>query len=212
MFGKNRLVVTTLCLAALAGPPVLYAHFQSGHYSHKKSDCASRTDPITIVFYGFATADRVNNHVRHHTGWGGGTGGGQHFASHGVCGGGTRHAESGTFTRYHIRLRKTYHDDATWWTTTTGTPHHEDWSTEWGCNYGFGGHAVDKGGVSQEGSNWSGFDMGRKHIFNALYQKSGHGFAGSVNWGNTREFKQCDGDKAGSNGTVFWFHVPNSYH
>jgi hypothetical protein len=207
---KRKLVVGTLCLAVLAGAPALEAHFSSGLYSHKRSDCESRTDPITVVFYGYADADRTNNHIKFHAGWGGGTGGGQHFASHGVCGAGTRHAESGTFTRYHIRMRKTYHGDATWATTTTGTPHHEDWVST--CNWGLGGHAVDKGGVSQSGSNWSGFDMGRKRIFQALYGKTGHNFAGSVNWGNTREFKQCDGDKAGSNGTVFWFRIPNSYH
>jgi hypothetical protein len=210
---KRKLVVGTLCLAVLAGAPALHAHFQSGLYSHKRSDCESRTDPITIVFYGYGIADRANNHVRHHTGWGGGTGGGQYFASHGVCGAGTRHAENGTFTRYHIRMRSTTHSDIAWGQTATGTPHHEDWITgDPGCHGGFGGHAVDKGGVSQGPLSWSGFDMGRLRIFNALDGKPGHTFAGSVNWGNTQEFKQCDDDKAGSNGIVYWIRIPNNYH
>lgn len=209
MSGRRPILLAAAFLAALLVPSALLAHFDSGLYSHRSSDCESRSDPITIVFYKYGGADRANNHVRFHTGWGGGTGGGQHFASHGNCSPGTRHAESGTLTRFHIRMRATYHGDATWGTTTTATPHHEDWVIT--CNYGFGGHAVDKGGVSQE-TQWSGFDQGRKRIFEALYGKNGHTFAGSVNWGNTREFKQCDGDYAGSNGTVFWFRIPNSYH
>lgn len=188
------------------------AHFESGLYSHRASDCASRSDPITVVFYGYATGTRTLNHVRFHTGWGGGSGGGQYFASHGICGAGTQHAESGTFTRYHIRMRKTYHDDATWGTTSTGTPHHEDWidSAISGCFPG--NHAVDKGGVDKGGGLQSGFDQGRTRIYNALIGQPGHTFGGSVNWGNTQEFKQCDGDWAGSHGTVYWFRIPNNSH
>lgn len=196
---------------ALTLPSAAAAHFNSGLYSHRADNCSSRSDPITIVFYGYATASRSNNHVRAHTGWGGGSGGGQYFASHGICGPGTYHAESGTFSRYHIRMRKTYDADTTWrGTTTTSTPHHEDWIGVIGCY-----HAVDRGGVSQPypyNQGNSGFDQGRKRIFNALYGESGHTFALSENWGNTQEFKQCDDDWAGSNGTVFWFRIPNSSH
>lgn len=196
---------------ALTLPSAAAAHFNSGLYSHRADNCASRSDPITVVFSGYATGSRSLNHLRFHTGWGGGSGGGQYFASHGICSPGTQHTESGTFTRYHIRMRKTYDADTTWrGTTTVGTPHHEDWIGYGGCF-----HAVDKGGVSQPypyNQGNSGFDQGRKRIFNALYGEPGHTFMLSENWGNTQEFKQCDDDWAGSNGTVFWFRMPNSNH
>ena len=202
---------------ALTLPSAAAAHFNSGLYSHRANNCSSRSDPITVVFYAYATGSRTLNHIKAHTGWGGGSGGGQYFASHGICGAGTQHAESGLFTRYHIRMRKTYDGDTTWrGTTTVGTPHHEDWIdtiNELDCWPG--NHAVDKGGVSQPypyNQGNSGFDQGRKRIFNALYGQSGHTYALSENWGNTQEFKQCDGDWAGSNGTVFWFRIPNSSH
>lgn len=196
---------------ALTLPSAAAAHFNSGLYSHRADNCASRSDPITVVFYGYATGSRSLNHIRFHTGWGGGSGGGQYFASHGICGAGTQHAENGTFTRYHIRMRKTYDADTTWrGTTTVGTPHHEGYIGYGGCF-----HAVDRGGVSQPypyNQGNSGFDQGRKRIFNALYGETGHTFMLAENWGNTQEFKQCDDDWAGSNGTVFWFRMPNSNH
>lgn len=193
-------------LAFLGLAPAAGAHFESGLYSHRRSDCASRSDPITVVFYAHATAARTLNHLRAHTGWGGDTSSAQHFASHGICGAAHGEAYSGFFTRYHVRLRRTYHADDVWGTTTVGTPHHEDWVSS--C-----GHAVDKGGVSQPWPfNRSGFDMGRKRVFDALYGQPGHTFARSENWGNTQEFRQCDGDYAGSNGTVFWFRMPASEH
>jgi hypothetical protein len=201
----GRLVALAAVFVGLVFPATADAHFESGLYSHTGSGCNSRTDPITVVFYGYATAERSNNHIRFHSGWGGGTGGGQYFASHGICGATTHHAESGTGSRYHIRMRKTYDNDASWGTTTAGTPHHED--LIWYC-----GHAVDKGGVNLGEGLWSGFDQGRDRIYGILYGKSGHAFGGSTNWGNTQEFKQCDGDWAGSHGSVFWFRMPSTSH
>ncbi|MGH3043053.1 MAG: hypothetical protein ACRDNG_15195 [Gaiellaceae bacterium] len=95
-----------------------------------------------------------------------------------------------------------------WGTTTVGTPHHEDWVST--CNFGAGGHAVDKGGVDKGEGLRSGFDQGRDLM--SSMGGSGHYPGGSSNWGNTQEFKQCDGDWAGSHGTVWWIHIPNSYH
>ena len=198
-------VLAGALVAGLLVPGLAQTHFQSGLYSHTGSGCASRVDPVTVVFYHKATAAISANHVRAHTGWGGGSGGGQYFASHGNCGATTRHAESGTGTRYHIRMRKTYHEDGTWGTTTTGTPHHED--LVWYC-----GHAVDKGGVDKGEGLWSGFDQGRSRIYNALYGKPGHTFGRNQYWGNTQEFKQCDGDYAGSHGQVYWFRMPGTLH
>jgi hypothetical protein len=209
MSSWGRALVLGVCLAALATPSMLNAHFNSGLYSHKNSDCASRTDPITVVFYGDAWANRALNHVKFHTGWGGGDGGGQYFASHGICSAGDKHAESGTFTRYHIRMGRTEDNDPDWGATTTATPHHEDWSNE--CNFPIGGHAVDKGGVDKGDGLQSGFDQGRLRIYQS-FTATHHTFAGSVYWGNTQEFKQCDDDWAGSHGHVHWWRIPDWTH
>ena len=106
-----RAGVLVVTLAGLIFPGAGAAHFQSGGYSHRDADCASRVDPITVVFYEWGWPDRVRNHLNHHGGWEGGDGGGQFFASHGNCGSAQGHSESGCVvcTRYHIRLRKTEH-------------------------------------------------------------------------------------------------------
>jgi hypothetical protein len=85
--------------------------------------------------------------------------------------------------------------------TARGDAHHEDFV--WYC-----GHAVDKGGLSNGLS--SGFDQGRRAIYDAFHGV--HDCAGATYWGNTREFKQCDGDYAGSNGNVGWWRIPDGYH
>ena len=208
----RRLGVLVAALAGLAFPGAAAAHFQTGEYSHKNADCNSRIDPVTVVFYEWGFPDRVRNHLGHHGGWQGGDGGGQHFASHGICGDGQGHAESGCVfcTRYHIRMRKTYHAADPIGVTTTGTPHYEDWVPS--CNGGFGGHAVDKGGVDRGEELQSGFDQGRWRIYSILFGEPGHAFGGSTFWGNTQEFKQCDGDWAGSHGSVYWFTMPNYNH
>ena len=41
---------------------------------------------------------------------------------------------------------------------------------------------------------------------------SSEGVCGATYWGNTREFKQCDGDYAGSNGYVDWWRIPAWSH
>ncbi len=104
-----------------------------------------------------------------------------------------------TDTRYHIRARRTHDSDPTWGVTTTGTPHREHF--HWDC-----GHSVDP-----TVNDWSGFDKGRRAIYNAL--TGVHTYGGSVNWGNTRQFQQCHtADWPGSNGVVGWWRMPYWTH
>jgi len=148
----------TLASVLLLSGGIALADFNTGTYSYRKSNCTQPSDPITIVFYGYATGMRSNNHVRAHTGWSGGAGGGQYFTSHGHCGPSHRHSESAgpISSRYHIRMRQTYDTDPHWGTTTVATPHHEDFvSTCTPPN-----HAVDKGGLGRGQGLWSGFDQG----------------------------------------------------
>jgi hypothetical protein len=181
------------------------AHFQT--YPYTLTSCPAsydhQVDPINDVFYGSATAERTLNHIRFHTGWTDTGGSMQSFSSEGVCGEMYGQAASGATwqSRFHIRVKRTYDADATWGVTSRGDAHHEDFV--WYC-----GHAVDKGGVSS--GLWSGFDQGRRAIYDAF--SGSHEYAGVTYWGNTREFKQCDGDYAGSNGNVGWWRIPDTYH
>jgi len=197
------LVTAVLALTALAG--AARAHFQT--YPYTLTSCPAsydhQVDPINDVFYGSATATRTLNHIRFHTGWSSSGGSMQSFSSEGVCGEMDGQVASGAVwqSRFHIRVKRTYDDDPTWGITSRGDAHHEDFV--WYC-----GHAVDKGGIST--GLWSGFDQGRRAIYDAFLGQ--HTYAGVTYWGNTREFKQCDGDYAGSNGNVGWWHIPGSSH
>lgn len=197
-------VVLGIAGAAAFARPAL-GHFQT--YPYTLSSCPAsyehQVDPINDVFFGAGTADRALNHIRFHTGWGDTSGSAQYFSSESVCGAmyGQRASGASWQSRFHIRVRRTYDDDPTWGITARGDAHHEDFV--WYC-----GHAVDKGGVSS--GLTSGFDQGRRAIYDAFYGV--HGYAGVTYWGNTREFKQCDGDYAGSNGSVGWWRIPDWNH
>ena len=199
-------------VAIFATPATAFADFNSGLYSHENSGCASRVDPITFVWFaGGGTEDRTLNHIRGHTGWGGGTGGGQYFASHGFCRATYGEAyNGGTETRYHVRLKQTHDWDSTYEWTTVGTPHYEIWVD---CGL-FNSHAVERGSVNGAGVGdyWSGFDNGRETIWNFMAGTDGHYWVPATNWGNTAEMEQCNGWLAGSNGMVYWLSVPTYYH
>jgi hypothetical protein len=63
--------------------------------------------------------------------------------------------------------------------------------------------------VDANGSDGSGFDQGRCELgssFNRQGFPIDHG-----NWGNTQNFKQCDGDWAGSDGTGNRIKLPFSF-
>jgi len=207
---RPRLVALALAAAgvALVGfPSAGRAHFQT--YPYSLSGCPATggnwVDPVTVVFYGYGTADRSLNHVRNHLGWNDESGTSQSFSSHNACGVMYGQKASGCFLcdRYHIRVRKTHDGDAVYGTTSVGAPHHEDFV--WTCLPP--SHAVDKGGAGTGLA--SGFDQGRQAVYQAFAGPHGGFFQ---YWGNTAKKKQCDGDYAGSNGNVFWTPVPSIYH
>lgn len=182
--GLGAVVMT---LAGVVAAPAL-ANFSTSVYTYKK-DCSTAQDPVNYVFYGpTAWWSNAAAHVQHHTDWTNTSGGTQTNFAHGNCYYmGTQRA-SGTYSRYHVRLFWA-HDNGSGTYYTAADPHHEDFV--WYC-----GHAVDS-----NGSNGSGFDQGRRRL-NYL-MSFGH-YTTSNYWGNTRNFKQCDGDWAGSNGYVNW--------
>ncbi len=178
---------------ALVAATSAYAHFETGRFTHSR--CAgtaeSRVDPINVVFWDWATWDRAADQLAAHAGWTNASGSEQFFFDHGSC-----HAMSGqrasggaSSTRFHIRVHPVHWDSQLGW-TAVGDAHHED--LVFPC-----GHAVDANGPAG-----SGFDQGRREL-RARMEQGGHGWR-SEWWGNTANFRQCDGDYAGSDGyTVF---------
>jgi hypothetical protein len=188
-------LVGAVAVTAALHVPLSHAHFQTGEFSHKDSACESttnRADPVMDTFYGNVgqvNGTTVGNHIQHHTGWTDQSGGQQWYKTHtspSVCAQNAstsqRASGCGSCDRIHIRFIKTYHSDATWGDTAIGTPHDEYYNT-------FCGHAVRAP---------YGFQNGRTSIYNNMVAAGGHPFAGSFNWGNTAQQKQCDGNWVGS--------------
>jgi hypothetical protein len=187
--------------AALAGPAS--AHFDSSsRYTYRTCPATveSRVDPVNVVFHGWGTWGRAASQIESHAGWTSTSGSSQSFADHGGCY--EMHAQraSGEGTRYHVRVRGQHPDTSLGW-TATGDAHHEDLVVfPVPC-----GHAVDSNGP--EGS---GFDQGREELRLRL-ESAGHPTY-RVWWGNTRSFKQCDGDYASSDGWVVFVAVHQVNH
>jgi hypothetical protein len=203
-FGALMLVIIAT-LAAFARSAD--GHFQT--YAYTLSSCPAsydhQVDPVNMVFWNKADGGTTKNNIGYHTGWSHHSGSTQSFSSHDVCGEMYDQTANGALdqTRFHIRYRKTYHSDDILGVTSRGDAHHEDW-VDW-CNYGFGGHAVDK-----NGDTGSGFDQGRKRIRAYFDGDPGHPWY-SKYWGNDRNFKQCDGDYAGSDGYTVFIKLPHDH-
>jgi hypothetical protein len=158
---------------------------------------------VNLVFDG--TYGSVSNTVRgieNHNNWTNTSGSSQNLAvatntsGSYVCNAMNAQRADGTFSRFHVRI---WNIPAATGRLVAGSAHHEDWVT-WPpppC-----GHAVDS-----NGSNGSGFDQGRRKLVDG-WQAHGHS-ANGVWWGNTRNFRQCDGDLAGSDGVGVVLNQPH---
>ena len=179
------------------------AHFDTGMYTHHGCPAGNndRIDPINIVFYGWGTWDRAVSQIQSHAAWTHSSGSTQTFVDHGNCY--TMHAQrasgSGVSTRFHVRLHPIHRDPTYGWTTVGGA-HHEDW-----VNFPPCGHAVDS-----NGPNGSGFDWGRRQL-RIMFQAGGHQWE-AYWWGNTQNFRQCDGDWARSDGITVWINMHQVNH
>lgn len=183
-------ILLVVCLVPVARAAV---PDYTGPYTQSGSSCGAGIDPITMVWRGpDAYAQNVSGQVHYHTGgyWDNTSGSSQWLwvkdqNNNNSCREMNFQRASGAYTRIHVRM---------WYIPlsccdnkkTTGDPHHEDWKIS--C-----GHAVD-----QNGSNGSGFDVGRQTIRNN-FASGGH-YVDTEYWGNTQNFEQCDGGWAGSNG------------
>ncbi len=181
-------------LAALANAPPAAGHFQLALYT--QTGCfSSDVDPVTNVFWD-AGGFLATNHLEHHTGWHNGQGSSQWFTSHERCF--QHHAQRAggglTASRFHARVSPLL--DTAPWSYAAGAAHHE--------RFTYCGHAVD-----ETVNGWSGFDAGRRALYQAMLGTHEYDY---VNYGHTRQFRQCDGDYAGSNGIVGWWRIPSWAH
>ncbi len=205
----------------------------AGHYSFSDSDCNedSRTDPIGVLFRGRrASAHNVADQIEAHSGWDHDVNKSQYARVLNSAGGyNCRYADHSLASasdteippppRWHTRLWFVPATSGSSELKTVGTPHHEDFvpydhlnpfsdndcALHYVIDWKVGSHAVDEGGIYQDDDdNGSGFDQGREKL-REQFAKNGHKVA-SEPWGNSFEFQQCDGDKAGSNGhgLIIW--------
>jgi hypothetical protein len=190
----------------LAGPVALLAGlaflavngsaaYRTSHYTYNDSTCHKRSDPVNLILSGpNATAGYVGDRVYLVTGWNSHSGSTQRFLTGGKCSKMDGQLASGTFGRYHVRWNRLAGRNRRGQPGVSADPHHEDWACALPPF-----HAVDKGSVDpahyDPTDQGSGFDQGRRELIEQFGGK-----AGWANWGNTKAFKQCDGDWAGSDG------------
>jgi hypothetical protein len=190
-------------LLALLGSPA-DAHLPgtvTNFYLYSSSTCPINkpTEPVNIVFTGYANSSRTVNHLRTHTGWTGSAGNTRYFKGHDYsCSGQNWQRAAGSST-YHWHARgRTLHSSSSTDATTFGSAHLEVVKA---C-----GHAVKP----------SGFDSGRERVFTLFGGPAGLADHPSayirINWGNSRNFLQCDNAFAGGNGKVYSIRIPNALH
>ena len=83
-------------------------------YSFDSDTCTQRTDPVTVIFTGYADKDRTNNHLDHDTSWDHTIldGSPQYFEVDGRCVemDDSLATETAAETRYLIRTRSTFNE------------------------------------------------------------------------------------------------------
>lgn len=203
---ERRLVTR---LAVLAGAALFFItcsgfpRFSRAYTANGLCQDQNYSDPVNLVFDGtYGSAGNTIRGIENHNNWTDTSGSGQNL---GVainttgsysCNAMYGQRASGTFTRFHVRI---WNIPAATGRLVAGSAHHEDFITIPPC-----GHAVDS-----NGSNGSGFDQGRRKLVDG-WQAHGHS-ADGVWWGNTRNFQQCDGDMAGSDGVGVVLNQPHAH-
>ncbi len=195
--GWRHALVSAVLVALGVGASPATAHFDSSQYTWNQ--CGSnhhRVDPVNVVFYGYGkSALYAAAHVQQHTGWSNTSGSSQVFYTHGNCRtmNEQRASACGTCDRNHLRFFQTYHAGDDGRDAIVADAHHELFVE--GCLPG--GHAV-----SPDEGNGSGFDIGRRRIYDHF---KAHHYTKFVPWGNTQKLWQCrENWYARSNGYVIW--------
>jgi hypothetical protein len=187
-------LVASFTVVSAAGGDGFPPEFSSPYTQRADGDCRHNPiDPINVMFKGAAagvpnTADSLQLHLFYYIN---GTGSRQKLRVHvngsnyDCNGQNNQRASGGSISRgdrYHIRLWNIPAPNST--QKTVGDAHFEK---NLGC-----GHAVDDNSPTP-----SGFDWGRRLIRHA-FAHSGH-YTKTVEWGNTRNFAQCNAVHKDSN-------------
>jgi hypothetical protein len=185
-------LIASFTVVSAAGGDGFPPDFSSPYTQRADGDCRHNPiDPINVMFKGAAagvpnTADELVLHLFYRT-YNNGSNqnlrvhvGGSNYACHGHND--QRASNCLNCTRYHIRLWNIPAPNST--QKTVGDAHYEERT----C----GSHAVDDNSPPP-----SGFDWGRRLIRHA-FAHAGH-FAKTVEWGNTRNFAQCNASYPDSN-------------
>jgi hypothetical protein len=193
-------------------PPILeqYTYSKGANCTHP-----NQVDPINMVFYGkYADPGNAIRAVRAATGWGRvRLNSPQQVRSGSRCldEAGEVADASTVESRYHVRFFGLVRGGRF---LTYADPHHED--LVWKCVYkkGIPGHAVDKGTLLELNSgnpnyHGSGFDRGQGRVMEALLNKDIP--VATYQWGNTKSFRQCDGELASSAGYTTYVRLDRRF-
>ena len=195
--GGLVLLVALLASRADAHLPASVTNF----YVYSSSTCPAdkKSEPVNIVFTVYANSSRSPNHFQKHTGWISTAGNTRYFKGHDYSCSAQNWQRAGGSTSSHWHARgRTLHSVSSPDRTTLASAHLEVLKL---C-----GHAVK--------SSPSGFDTGREEVYTKFGGPAGladHKGA-TANWGNSRNFLQCDNAYAGSNGKVYSIKIPNAVH
>lgn len=222
--------VASLFLAVTATPASAYFDATS-QYSYRANDCATAADPISLVLWGSPSAmlygpahawpapgylmDKLAglgpNLVDR----------GQYFWDHNLCLGDNLEGSDRWWT---CRCNRWHYRGNFQWDSVDSprgghyyaqmTPHRDIWQPTYRERQSDGtlvtrckGSPSIIGGnhyVHEDRGHGSGFDRGRRMVVGRFGSRYPVDYS---DWGNTRVMKQCNGQLAGSNGTVAFIHV-----
>jgi hypothetical protein len=232
----TSVLVALVVGAAFMWPTAALAHLDRGRgYSYRTDDCRNGAvdngwaDPITVVMTGSGadSVSRVQFIIDWIVRWKKRTlEDTQFYWDHGSCAGNNvSGADHPVFTipggvrkasRWHVRGRfQGGHAKGHNWTVLT--PHRDVWQNEYYDNHNpprLHCHGRDVGPVHPHGNHYvhrnagrgSGFDRGREEF--VARKRLGLFLTSRQPWGNDQTIKQCNGQKAGSNGYVAYVTVP----
>lgn len=165
-------------------------------------------DPISVVFYNNGSLSQTHYHAHYDSVWAvhDSVGNPQYFYDHYPCDiQDGQDADDLFFTsRLHMRYETGAEWDPSWGTYTLATPHEEQVVLDGGnfvchavlseANHPPGGFVLAKWDIGWDWHNWN--NGGGLHYL-----------AGSMWWGNTSEFQQCNGKWAGNDGWVDYIRI-----
>lgn len=188
-------LVALLLVAAVPGVGQATVPWFSGSYTKSGGSCGTAVDPVNMVFKGTnAWASDVARNMRVHANMPDTSGSTQSLLVNVApgtlaCRSMDRQRATGPDTRTHARLWRIPSTSGAS-KLVAGSAHYEQRLAT--CLWN---HAV----LSGVNGGPSGFDIGRQYVL-GKFQNGGHVTETGKDWGNTHNFRQCDGTYARSDG------------